>query len=297
MSLQIITDSGCDLPDRIIKEYNIRVLPFLIYIDGREHLDGVDISTEQVFAAMQDGKVPTTGQVPLETYLKVFMEHARESRPCLFLSLSSTFSGSCSTARLAFEEVKRAYPSAPITIVDSRSGSLGQGIIALEAAHMAQEGRPAEEIIQHAKRRSQGNVEHVFSVDDLNYLHRGGRLKFTTAFLGTLLNVKPILDVQDGIITPLHKVRGTKMAVKRIVELVKERSLGHPDQLIGIAHAEDPALAEQLQAMLRDKLGYRRFLVNQIGSTLGCHIGIGGVGTFFVNKDYAGPILPDLPET
>ncbi|HPT82967.1 MAG TPA: DegV family protein [Limnochordia bacterium] len=297
VSLSIVTDSACDLPESILKAYNIHVLPFLIYIDGKEYLDGVSITTEQVFAAIREGKVPSTGQVRLENFLQVFTQYAQEGRPCLFISVSSGFSGSHSSALLALEEVKRAYPEAPITVVDSQSASLGEGLIVLEAAEMAREGRPAAEIIERVQKRSQNNVEHIFSVDDLTHLYRGGRVKFTSAFLGSLLNVKPILHVQNGACTPLHKVRGRKMAVKRIVELVQERSLGHPDQLVGVAHSQAPGLAQELAARLRDQLGYRRFLIHEIGCSLGCHIGIGGVGALFVNSNYPQPNLTRLPET
>ena len=295
MSLRIVTDSACDLPTHIVEEYDIHVLPFLVYLEGRERVDGVDITPEEVYAAIRADKVPTTGQVPLETFLTVFTEYAREGTPCLYLSFSSKLSGTCSTARLALQEVKRAYPSAQITIVDTLSGSLGQGLIVLEAAQMARMGKPAEEIIQHVQQRSQNNIEHVFSVDDLRYLYRGGRLKFTSAFLGSLLNVKPILHVKDGLMVHFQKVRGKKMAVKRIVELVKERSLGHPEQLIAISHADDPKAADQLKALLKDTLGYRKFLVNKVGSVLGCHIGIGGVSAFFVNTTYPEPNISALP--
>lgn len=291
MSLRIITDSACDLPSQIIEEFGIEVLPFFVYLDGNELADGVDVSPDQIYAAIRAGKVPTTGQVPLDAFLKVFTKYAQAGEQCLYLSFSSKLSGTCNTARLALAEVQKAYPHAAITIVDTLSGSLGQGLIVLEAACMAREGRPAEEIIHHVQRRAQNNVEHIFSVDDLNHLYRGGRVKFASAFLGSLLNVKPILHVKDGLMIPLQKVRGKKMAIKRIGELIKERSLGHPEQLIAISHADDPAAANELKALLRDTLGYKEFLVNKVGSVLGCHIGIGGVAAFFVNANYAVPNL------
>jgi len=295
VSLQIITDSACDLPEQIVKEYGIEVLPFLVYLAGEEYADGVDFTADKVYAAIRADQVPTTGQVPLDTFLTVFSKYARENTPCLYLSFSSKLSGTCNTARMAREEVRRTYPEAQITIVDTLSGSLGQGLIVLEAAEMVKAGKPAEEIIQHVQRRAQNNVEHIFSVDDLHYLHRGGRLKLASAVLGSLLNVKPILQVKDGLMIPLQKVRGKKMAVKRIVELVKERSLGHPEQLIAISHADDPKMADQLKALLQTTLGYRKFLINCVGSVLGCHIGIGGVAAFFVNDSYPVPNLTALP--
>lgn len=295
MSLRILTDSACDLPEHLIEEYGIEVLPFLVYIDGQEHIDGVNITPRQVYDAIRADKVPTTGQVPMEKFLEAFTKYAKANTPCLYLSFSSKLSGTCNTARLALREVQRMYPAAQITIVDTHSGSLGQGLIVLEAAEMARAGKPAEDIIRHVQRRSQNNVEHVFSVDDLKYLYRGGRVNYSSTFLGSLLSIKPILHVKDGLMVPIQKVRGKKMAVKRIVELVKERSLGNPEQLVAISHADDPKVADQLKALLGDVLGYRRFLVNVVGSVLGCHIGLGGVAAFFVNSSYDVPNLAQAP--
>lgn len=284
MSLKIITDSACDLPSDIVEKYDIDVLPFLIYLDGEEYTDGIDITPDQVYGAIRASHIPTTGQVPVGQILATFKKYAEQNRPCLYLSFSSKLSGSCNTARLVAQELKNAYSDFQITVVDTLSGCLGEGLIVLEAAQMAQAGVDSTQIIARVQKRSLNNVEHVFSVDDLNYLYRGGRVSYASAFLGGLLSVKPILHVKDGLMVPFQKVRGKKMAIKRIVELVKERSLGNPDQLIGISHADDPGMAAQLQALLTDVLGYRNFIVNVVGSVLGCHIGLGGVAAFFVNS-------------
>lgn len=284
MPLKIITDSACDLPEQLVDHYNLDVLPFLVHIDGKEYLDRRTIQPKQVYDAIRDGQRPTTAQVPLDLLLTTFTKYAKAKRHCLYLSFSSKLSGSCDTARLMAREVQREYPDFQITILDTLSGSLGQGLIVLEAAQMAAAGTRVEEIIRRVQARSLNNVEHVFSVNDLNHLYRGGRVSYTSAFLGGLLSVKPILHVLDGAMIPFQRVRGTKMAIKRLVELVQERSLGNPQQLVAISHADDPEMAQGLQAALRDNLGYKNFLVNVVGSVLACHIGLGGVAAFFVNS-------------
>ena len=291
MALKIITDSACDLPDDIVRKYDIDVLPFLIYIDGIEYKDGVDITTKEVYDAIRQDKVPKTGQVPMDEILGTIRKYAEQNRQCLYLSFSSKLSGTCNTVRLVAKEVKSAFKDFQISVVDTLSGSLAQGLIVLEAAQNVKAGMAPGAIIERAEQRSQDNVEHVFSVDDLNYLYRGGRVNYASAFLGGLLQVKPILHVRDGLMIPFQKVRGKKMAIKRLVELVKERSLGNPDQIIGITHADDPSAAAVLQSLLRDTLGYRSFVVNLIGSVLACHIGIGGVAAFFVNNHIDEPNL------
>lgn len=286
LTLKIITDSACDLPQEIIEKYDIDVLPFLVYIDNKEYRDGVNITTRQVYDAIHAGKVPTTGQVPMEAIVETFEKYAKQGRECIYLSFSSKLSGTCNTVQMVASEMKKRVKNLQVSVVDTLSGSLAQGLIVLEAAQMAKAGEDGASIVSRARQRSANNVEHLFSVDDLNYLYRGGRLNYASAFLGGLLRVKPLLHVQDGLMIPFQKVRGKNMAIKRIVELVKERSLGNTEQIVGISHADDSAAAEQLQTLLRDSLGYKNFVVNLIGSVLACHIGIGGVAAFVVNGKF-----------
>lgn len=285
MSLKIITDSACDLPKKIANDYDITILPFVVYIDEQEYIDMETIEPIQVYDAIRANKTPSTAQVPMSKILATFRKYAALKRPCLYLSFSSHLSGTCDTARLIASKVKEEYPDFAITIIDTLSGCLGQGLIVLEAAQMAKAGVETKQIIKRVQARSTNNVEHIFSVDDLNYLYRGGRVNYASAFLGGLLNVKPILHVQAGKMIPFQKVRGKKVAINRIVELTEERSFGDPNQLIAISHADDPVAAHQLQETLKKKLGYRNFIVNIVGSVLGCHIGLGGVAAFFVNKN------------
>ena len=289
MTLKIITDSACDLPQDLVQKYDIDVLPFLVYIDEKEYRDGVNVTTRQVYDAIHGGSVPTTGQVPMDAIVDTFKKYASEGRQCLYLSFSSKLSGTYNTVRLVAREMKKTFQDFQVTVVDSLSGSLGQGLMVLEAAHMARNMVDPDRIIGRVQERAKGNVEHLFSVDDLNYLYRGGRVSYASSFLGGLLQIKPILHVQDGLMIPFQKVRGKKMAVKRIVELVKERSFGNQDQIIGITHADDPKTATQLQSLLQDTLGYKNIIVNLIGSVLACHIGIGGVAAFAVNAKVSEP--------
>lgn len=292
MRLKLITDSACDLPEELLKKYDIDFLSFPIFIDGQEYRDGRTVTANDVFAAIRAGLVPTSAQVPVEDFLATFTKYAQEKRPCLYMSVSGQTTGSLNTARLVAQAVQEEYPGFQIEVVDTLSGSLAQGLIVLEAAQMLEAGTSSEEVIERVKARA-GNVEHLFTVDDLKYLNRGGRLNATTAFLGGMLNLKPVLYVEDGAIIPYQKVRGKKMAIRRLVDLVAERSLGDPDQLIAVAHADDPEAAEELEGLLREKLGYKNFLTKVIGSVLGCHIGVGAVGVFCVNKNLP---IPNLPE-
>lgn len=290
--LQIITDSACDLPQQVADDHNIDIIPFIVNIDGQEYVDRKTIQPADVYDAIRKGKQPSTSQVPANYFWETFTNYAQKGARCLYVAFSSKLSGTCNTARLVAKEVKQRYPDFELTICDSLSGSLAQGLIALEAAQLTSAGVADTEVIDRAKARSQSNVEHLFTVDDLGHLHRGGRIGWASAVMGSMLKVKPILHVKDGQMLLLQKARGKNTALKRIVEILKERSLGNTDQLIGITHADDGETAQRLQAMLESTLGYKNFLVNIVGSVLGCHIGLGGVAAFFVNKDYEVPNLP-----
>lgn len=284
MSIKIITDSACDLPHSTAEDFDVDILPFLVHLEGQEFVDGQTIQPEDIYQAIREGKQPTTSQVPASVFWDTFTKYASQGIDCIYLAFSSKLSGTCNTARLVAQDVKKRFPNFKLTVCDTLSGSLAQGLIVLEAAQMALRGAAYNEIIERIKIRSSNNVEHIFSVDDLNYLYRGGRVSYASAFVGGILNVKPILHVMDGEMIPIQKVRGKNGAIKRIVELIKERSLGSLDQLIAITHADDIAAAEMLQDLIQTTLGYKNFIVNVVGSVLGCHIGLGGVAAFFVNK-------------
>lgn len=290
--LQVITDSACDLPQHVADDHNIDIVPFIVHIDGREFIDGKTIQPDDVFQALREGKKPTTSQVPAKFFWETFTKYAEKGVRCIYVAFSSKLSGTYNTARMVAEEVKKRYPNFQLTICDSLGGSLAQGLIALEAAQLGAAGAEYDEVIERVRRRSNNNVEHIFTVDDLGHMHRGGRIGWASAVMGSVLKVKPILHVLDGQMLLLQKARGKTAALKRIVEVVKERSLGHVEQLIGITHAADGETAEKLQDMLENALGYKNFIVNTIGSVLGCHIGLGGVAAFFVNKNVDIPNLP-----
>ncbi|NLM38435.1 MAG: DegV family protein [Firmicutes bacterium] len=290
--LQVITDSACDLPQQLAQNHNIDIIPFIVHIDGKEYVDGKTIHSDDVFHALREGKKPTTSQVPARFFWETFTKYAEKGVRCIYVAFSSKLSGTCNTARMVAEEVRLRYPNFQLTICDSLSGSLAQGLIALEAAQLGAAGAEYNEVVERVMLRSDNNVEHIFTVDDLGHLHRGGRIGWASAVMGSVLRVKPILHVLDGQMLLLQKARGKTAALKRIVDVLKERSLGHVEQLIGITHADDGETAEQLKEMLENALGYKHFIVNTIGSVLGCHIGLGGVAAFFVNKKASIPNLP-----
>lgn len=285
MTVKIITDSACDLPDDIIAANDITMVPFHVIINGIEYLDRETIRPEELYHEMRQGALPTTAQITPGQFIEVFRRFAAEGRPCLYIAFSSQLSGTCEMARLAAQQVMGEYPEFQIEIIDSKCGALAQGLAVQAAAQLAQSRKSLAEIVAEIVPRCL-NTEHIFSVDDLEYLFRGGRVNRISSFVGSLLNIKPILHVKDGCMIPLEKVRGKAKAIKRIIELMAERGANLQEQIVAISHADDLAAALKLKGMIEDLFATSNFIVNRVGCVLGSHIGIGGVGAFFLNKDY-----------
>lgn len=183
------------------------------------------------------------------------------------------------------QEVKEEYPDAPIHVIDTKCASLGQGLVVLHAAKLAKQGASVDEVVNAVKYQSE-HMEHIFTVDDLEYLKRGGRISKAQAFVGTLLKVKPLLHVDDGNLVPLEKIRGSKKVLSRMLELMEERGLDLTNQTIGISHGDDLERAEQLSKMIQDKFNVseNQIVIEMVGSVIGAHSGPGTIALFFSNK-------------
>lgn len=290
MTVKILTDSACDLPEDVIKEYDIDVMPIIVIDDDTEYLDNVTIKPKTLYDNMRKGKVYKTSQIPVNTFQDKFEEIAKEGRSTIYIAFSSGLSATYQSAVLTRDNLKEEYPDLDITIVDSKAASLGHGLLVHKAAKMAKEGKSKEEILNMLSFYID-SIEHIFTVDDIEYLFRGGRVTRTQAFLGGLLNIKPILEVtKDGKLRPLEKIRGKGKVLKRMLELMEQRSKGADLSLqtIGISHGDNLDNALKLKNMIEEKYGCKDFIINHIGCAIGAHSGPGTIALFFLNKDYKG---------
>lgn len=283
MNIQIITDSTTDLSKKWIEQYQIETLPLRITMNHQEFLDGNTIDTKKVYEYMRKGVIPKTSQVSLLDFTQCFEKHAEKGQDMIFISFSSKLSGTYQAAVLAAGEVKEKYPHIQIAVVDSKGGAGATGIIVLETALAVQNGFLFDEIVKNANDMA-SHIEHVFTIPSLEWLHKGGRISFGTAIVGDILKIKPIIHLQNGLIKPFKKARGTKRALKIMVDTIEHRMKFFKKQIIAISHADDFELALELKKMLIDRLGPQQFMIEMIGSVLASHIGIGGVGVFFLNK-------------
>ncbi|TLS49422.1 DegV family protein [Paenibacillus antri] len=282
MALKIVTDSAADLPQDFIASHGIEVVPLMVYHGEREYEDGVSLLPAELFAGMREGQTYKTSQPLYGRFEACFRRLAENGDEGIYIAFSSELSGTHQTSLLVRQSVLDDHPGLALDIVDSRCASLGLGLVVRHAAELAAGGASRAEVLQAVEAQAR-RMEHIFTVDNLEYLVRGGRVSPVAAFIGGLLNIKPILHVDGGKLVPLEKVRGRKKVFARILDLMEERGTNVKDQLIGISHGDDLEAAEEMRSMIAERFGCERFFIGMIGSSIGAHAGPGTIAVFFAN--------------
>jgi DegV family protein with EDD domain len=280
MAVKIITDSACDLPKELINEHDITVLPIMVYVDDKEYLDSVNLMPETLYTHLKAGAKVKTAQIPMGHFLETFEGIATSEDHYIYLAFSSNLSGTYQTAMLAKENLLETYPEMNLEIIDTKCVSLGLGLIVVEAAKMAKNGADLEKIKAYIY-EAMGTMEHVFSVDNLDYLFRGGRVTRAQASIGNILNIKPILNVQDGFLIPIDKVKGKKKRLQCLYDYATSQGTRLDLQTIGIAHADNADDAELIKAHFETAFGATKFVVSELGCAVGAHCGPGMISIFF----------------
>lgn len=283
MTIKIIADSASDLSVEDYKQYDIEMVPLTVQLDGENYEDGISISPKTIYEEMRAGKSPKTAQVSPQVFQDTFEKHAKAGDDVIYLAFSSELSGTYQSAKLMEQQVKENYPDFNLHILDTKCASLGYGLVVIKAAEMVKHGATLEEVLEVSQYYYE-NMEHIFTVDDLEYLYRGGRVSKTAAFVGTLLKVKPLLHMEDGKLIPLEKVRGSKKVLKRMVEVMEERGVDLEKQTIGISHGDVEDVANQLAELIQEKWKVKEIKMNMVGSSIGAHSGPGTLALFFLNQ-------------
>ena len=286
MKIKILTDSCCDLPIEIINEYNIDVLPIVVLKDEKEYFDQINITPKEVYDGMRKGEIFKTAQISPISFQEKFEEYARDKVSVIYIAFSSALSGTYQTSLFVKESIKEEYPDFDIDIVDTKAASLGFGLIVLHAAKLAKEGKTKEEILNEIS-SVRNRLESIFTVDDLEYLFRGGRVSKTAAVVGGLLNIKPILEVsEEGKLVPVEKIRGRNKVFKRMIEMMSERGKDADleNQIVAISHGDDIESANKLKEMVEQTFGTKTFIMNMIGAAVGSLSGPGTITLFFLSK-------------
>lgn len=284
MNVKIITDSAADLPKELTDQYDIDVIPLRVYSeDENEYLDGVSLDSLTLFSEMRNGKVFKTSLPSYDSIQSTFIKYAKSNTPCIYLSFSSELSGTYQSTVLIKNELNEEFPDFDLEIIDTKCASLGQGLAVIKAAELANEGASKDDVVKSINQNI-SQIQHVFTVEDLQYLVRGGRVSKIAGFVGNLLNIKPILHVEEGKLIPLEKIRGSKKVIKRMLELLESRGENLSNQLICISHGDDLEKANDLKNAMMEQFGCEKFVINTIGSAVGAHAGPGTLAIFFMSK-------------
>jgi len=282
--VKIVVDSTADLPAEIRERLGIAMVPLKVHFGNETYLDSITITPKTFFEKLASAKdMPTTSQPSPVDFVEVYKELLKEPDTAIIsIHLSAAFSGTYQSAVLAKSLLGGGDN---IHIVDSKSASLGFGMLAIAAAEAAARGAGVEECLA-AINKLKERTQLYFLVDTLEYLHRNGRIGRASALFGSLLNIKPILsiDPEEGVIYPVDKVRGSRKAMSRIVELLVERYGGQTID-VQFIHAQAEETADQLQAMLKEKFTVRNSAVYELGPVIGTHVGPGTIGLFVTNVE------------
>lgn len=282
MAVKILTDSGSDLPLSFYQKNDIELFPLKVLLKGQEYEDLLTIEPKTIFASIREGEVPKTSQVSPLAFEKTFTKMAQNKEEGVYIAFSSQLSGTCQTAIMIRDQIKQTYPDFNLAIVDTKCASLGQGLVVMDALRLSKAGASLDEVVERAQSIS-SHMEHLFTVEDLDYLAKGGRVSKASAFLGGLLNIKPLLHVEDGKLVPIEKIRGKKKVLRRIVEVMKERGANFEQQTVGISHADDIETATEMKRLIQDELHAKEVLITDIGAVIGSHTGPGTIAIFFLN--------------
>lgn len=282
----LITDSCCDLPPAMVQAAGIEVLPFPYTLDGAEHLDdfGQTMPFEDFYAALDNGSVAHTSQVPLVSYYEAFERATQQGKAVLLISLSSALSGTHDTSVLARDRFLDENPEGEIYCVDSKCVSSGQGLLVLEAARRLVDGETAKDVAEWLE-ANKSRVNHIFTVDSFEHLVRGGRVSPVMGMAGAMLNIKPVLHVDaEGRLVPLKKPRGRYRAIEMLADMVAASIENTEQRMIFVSHGDCESDAAILRRVLAAKCGAIERVDTRTGFIVGTHTGGGILSVFFLGR-------------
>ncbi|MGB9749598.1 MAG: DegV family protein [Caldisericia bacterium] len=292
----LVVDTAGDIPRELVKELDIKEVPFYLYFEGEEstiYKEHITLKPEDFYKIMREKKKhPKTSQPNMEDYYAVLEQLANEGyNKIIIMTLSSKFSGSNQSAQLARDEMKMKHPETKIEIIDTESATLGEGLQQILAAKMIKKGVLSFDEIVNMLLKIRKNTQVFFTVEDLYFFYLGGRLGKGSAFLGNIMNMKPIMSVVDGEVNPIEKVRGRKKSLTRIADLAKEKIKDINNVFVASPHADCPDDQLFLLEYFREITGFKGEIITRImGTTIGAHPGPGTTGICFVEMDLKGVI-------
>ncbi len=276
--VEIVTDSASSLTREMVQENEITVVPVWVQVGDKAYKDGVDLHTERFYAGMDGPDMPTTSSPSPNEFVSVYRALAKKAKDIISIHITADGSATCQVAQMAAESV----PEANITVYDSKGVSMGIGFLAIEAAKAAMQGLRKEEIL--AKLDSVRARMHTFvAIPTLKYLRKSGRVRAGQAILASILSIKPVLEIKDGMVKVVDHVRTFSNAVNRILDLAAEVA-GNVPAVVAVMHANARAQAEALAERVRKRLNVKDIVVGEAGPALASHGGPGMVGIVLYTK-------------
>lgn len=281
----LMTDSCCDLTDSMARELELEVLPLTMHMDGQDYpndLAGTAISNEEFYKRIRAGKLATTSAANVGQFQDAMRKVLERGKDIVCVCFSSALSTTYQSAVIAANDMRTEFPEAEIFVVDSLSASLGEGLLLYLAVQQKRAGLSAAELAAWVE-ENRRSICHWFTVDDLNFLKRGGRVSATTAFVGTMLSIKPIMHTSDeGKLVPVGKARGRKAALKALLDSIERLAIRPEEQTMFICHADCEEEARAVARQIKDRFGTKTVHINYIGPVIGSHTGPNTMGIFFI---------------
>jgi DegV family protein with EDD domain len=282
---QIITDSCCDFTEQMYQQYNVACVPLTVNYNGESHSNFSDPKDVKAFYdLLRDGVQATTSAANPAGWAAVMEPFLKDGKDLLVMTFTSGLSTTYQSAVIAAQELAEAYPDRKIRVVDTLCAALGQGLLVWYACCKRDEGMSLDEVAQWVEDNKQ-HLAHWVTVDDLAHLKRGGRISATTALMGTMLNIKPIIHVDDeGHLINVAKCRGRKAATEYIAGKLGELGQGYRNETVFVGHGDCPEDAAVLEALLKEKYGVKHVITGYVGPVIGAHTGPGVLAVFFMGQ-------------
>ena len=278
----IVSDSTVDLPKEYLQSKQVPIISLSYIMDGvtYEEMDG--LSHKEFFEKLRAGSLPTTSQINPEQAREALEPFAKEGKDILYIGFSSGLSGSYNSVRMAAEDLKEEYPDINIIAIDSLCACMGEGLLLYKALELKEHGMSMEEIAKWVE-ANKLHICHNVTVDDLNHLHRGGRISKTTAVVGSMIKIKPTIHMSDeGQLVVIGKERGRKKSLVSIVDRMEKQMQGYDNDIVMITNGDCIEDAEFVKKQVEERFGIHNVMINGIGSVIGSHTGAGVVAVFFM---------------
>ncbi|MGO5052082.1 DegV family protein [Lachnospiraceae bacterium LCP25S3_G4] len=280
----ITTDSTVDLPIDYLESNGNKVLSLSYLLDGITYEDMDGLSSEEFYKKVREGALPTTSQINPDQAKAAFEQIVKDGKDILHIAFSSGLSGSYNSARIAAEELMEKYEGITIKVIDSLCASMGEGLLLYKVNELKKQGHSLEEVSIWASENLQ-HICHNFTVDDLNHLHRGGRVSKATAIIGTMVNIKPILHVDtEGHLINIGKIRGRKKSLTALVDRMEEQIQGYQNDIVMISHGDCIEDANYVAKQVRERFGIEHIMIHPVGPVIGTHSGPGTIALFFMGN-------------